>query len=71
MDDTLIDEAKRYAKGEGISLSQMVSQFFKAVVEPKQTAYQPSAKVRSLTGILASDVDLAQVYGDYLEEKYR
>ena len=71
MDDALIADAKSYAKREGVSLSQMVARFFRTVTEQKSAGYQPSAKVRALTGVLSADVDLQQEYGDYLEEKYR
>jgi len=71
MDDTLIADAKSYAKREGVSLSQMVTRFFRTVTEQKRADYQPSARVLALTGVLPADVDLQQEYGDYLEEKYR
>lgn len=67
LDDSLIKKAKQYAKQHDKSLSQVVSDYFQAVVE--QTNQQDIPPVtQSLIGIL-KNVD-ERDYKKHLENKY-
>ena len=75
MDAALIDQAKRYAEGHGISLSQLVADYFASftLVEQRQAAFEDelSPLTRSLVGILSASEFEPSDYERYLQEKYR
>ena len=67
----LIEQAKQYAADSDTSVSKLVEAFFYELDRKKrasETTHSPL--VHQLTGILPSDIDAKQVYGDYLMEKY-
>ncbi len=71
IDDTLAENAKKYAKERGLSLSKVVNDFFKLLQHKENAKMPPSAPLtESLRGIMKS----AQIdEGDYkrhLEKKY-
>ena len=72
LDDRLISGAKEYAKGAGKSLSQIVAEYFSAIMSPVPTPYKATLAVSRLKGILKeSGVGGEQDYIDYLEKKHR
>ena len=71
LDDRLISGAKEYAKGAGKSLSQVVSEYFAALLSPAPEPFAATSAVSRLRGILKeSDVDGERDYRDYLEKKH-
>ena len=72
LDDRLISGAKEYAKGAGKSLSQIVAEYFSAIMSPAPAPYKATPAVSRLRGILKeSGVVGEQDYLDYLEKKHR
>lgn len=69
LEDELIEQAKKHAKKQGKSLSQMVSDYFKALTkENKKIKIAPITS--SLIGILKSSEVDKNDYKKHLEEKY-
>lgn len=70
----VIETAKEYAKEKGLSLSEMVENYFKLItvnrrkIKPKQI----SPKVRKLRGIINTDenFDYKQILTEELSKKY-
>lgn len=69
IDERLLEQAKRYAARHHISLSELVEMFFRSLGETDEETH--AALVRRLTGLLPESVDVEQLYGDHLLEKYR
>jgi hypothetical protein len=71
LEDTLIKQAKAYARSRGKSLSQLVADYFVLLGTEMEPAEPPLGPMtRSLRGALrGSGVD-AQDYRKHLEEKY-
>ncbi|MBL7686234.1 MAG: hypothetical protein JNK65_09420 [Deltaproteobacteria bacterium] len=73
MDEGLIAEAKEYARGQNISLSQLVSHYLKSL-KGKKNKRSISPLVEEISGILSkrkSSVSLTKTYRQHLEKKYR
>ena len=71
LDDRLISGAKEYAKGAGKSLSQIVAEYFSAIMSPAPAPHKATPAVSRLRGILKeSGVVGEQDYLDYLEKKH-
>ncbi|MFT4924094.1 MAG: hypothetical protein ACI8WB_000172 [Phenylobacterium sp.] len=76
LDDSLIQQAKDYAKQNDKSLSQVVADYFHLLIEPNQKHQQQpttSPITQSLIGLLATDcADTVEQedYKKHLEEKY-
>ena len=71
LDDRLISGAKQYAKGAGKSLSQIVSEYFEALLSPAPEQFTPTPAVSTLRGILKQrDVGGKQDYYEYLEKRH-
>ncbi|MBL3591848.1 MAG: antitoxin [gamma proteobacterium endosymbiont of Lamellibrachia anaximandri] len=69
LEDALIQQAKNYAKQHGKSLSQVVTDYFKILINKAEGAETPPV-TQSLIGIMeSSDVDIDD-YKRHLEEKY-
>ncbi len=69
LEDSLIRQAKSYAKQHDKSLSQIVSDYFQILTQQtKKQAISPVTK--SLIGILESSNIDKQDYKKHLEEKY-
>lgn len=69
MDEALIEQAKRYAKEQGKSLSQVVADYFAAFASPPEK--QPLAPAtQSLLGIMKDNPADENDYKQHLEEKY-
>ncbi len=71
MDKFLIESAKEYSARTGKSLSRIVADFFRVIIEEKlEEEYQITPIVKSLSGILKeSSLDKID-YKKHLEEKY-
>ncbi len=67
-EEKLIKEIKRYAKEQDTSVSKIVNQFFKNLLQSEKKEHPKSKLTDSLTGVLSqgNKVD----YNAYLEEKY-
>lgn len=68
LNSRLIEQAKRYADRHNISVSELVETFFLQLEESGEAEHTPL--VRQLTGILPSDIDVAQAYDRYVMGKY-
>ncbi len=70
----VIEIAKEYAKEKGLSLSEMVENYFKFVTvkRNKIKEKQLSTKVRKLRGIIKTDenVDYKKILTEELSKKY-
>jgi len=72
LDDAIISQAKNYARSEGMSLSEVVSDYLRAIgvrkPSPKRRVLGPrTSKLRgSLKGMRVSERD----YKSHLEKKY-
>ncbi len=67
VNEQLIEQAKAYAARHNLSVSELVETYFLHL--SAETA-DHTPLVRQLTGILPESVDVAQLHGDYLVEKY-
>ncbi|MBD1364120.1 hypothetical protein IDJ77_09895 [Mucilaginibacter sp. ZT4R22] len=73
MEDTVIDSAKKYARDNGKSLSDIVENYLKSIAIQDDTISEISPKVTRLMGILKvpDDFDYKKELGDALAEKYK
>ncbi|MDQ7074007.1 MAG: DUF6364 family protein [Gammaproteobacteria bacterium] len=69
LDDNLIEQAKRYAKQNDKSLSQVVADYFQFLNQKKQPNKIPPI-TRSLIGLLESQQGDEEEYKKHLEQKY-
>lgn len=70
LDDSLIEQAKRYAKQHNLSLSQMVADYFNLLKPTTETPSLPPL-TRSLTGLLENHSLDEASYREHLVEKHR
>ncbi len=71
MEEGVIEQARRFAQARGVSLSQLVADFFTGLSTPEKAEADALPPItRSLLGVL-SDERSKEEYGRYLEEKYR
>jgi hypothetical protein len=70
MDDELLGKAKLYSKESGISLSKIVSGYFRVITDDTEPKMTVSSRLRSLKGILPKGTDVKEEYIDHLEEKH-
>ncbi len=69
-DKELIKEIKIYAKERNTSVSKIVNEYFKNILEIKQKKNDDAKITNSLAGCLQGfDLD-EQMYKKYIEEKY-
>lgn len=73
MEDTVIDSAKRYARKNGKSLSDIVENYLKSISIQAEDTPQISPKVAKLMGSikLPEDFDYKQEMSAALLKKYR
>ncbi|MCP4287520.1 MAG: antitoxin [Gammaproteobacteria bacterium] len=69
LEDSLIHQAKTYAKQHGKSLSQVVSDYFQILTRRAEGVETPSI-TQSLIGVLESSHIEVDDYKRHLEEKY-
>ncbi|MCH6235263.1 DUF6364 family protein [Cognataquiflexum rubidum] len=69
LDKAIIEEAKKFASEKGSSLSELVENYFKLLIEKDELTKTPiiSKKVSRLRGMLKTDIDLD--YKEILEEE--
>jgi len=70
VDDDVIKTAKEWARGRGLSLSQMVSAFFISVIKSKQPPDEMPPILKKMAGILEKEQIPIKDYFDHLESKY-
>ena len=70
LDNSVIEQAKIYAKTKNISLSRLIENYLKAVTMQKERTIDISPLVESLTGVVEIKGDLKKDYSNYLSEKY-
>jgi len=71
-DEKLIEEAKRYAKEQGTSLSKLTTEFFAQLARKRQAMKKADTPVTdALEGVLKGTEADEGAYGRYLEEKYQ
>ena len=69
LENTLIEQAKSFAKQHDKSLSQVVSDYFKILTQQEKNLETPPI-TRSLIGVLESHQVDEDDYKRHLEEKY-
>lgn len=69
VDDQVVTKAKRYAKQQGVSVSEMVESYLSAVAEPNVQTSAVTPILRSLRGSLKKA--RVEEYRQYLTTKYR
>ena len=71
LDQTIIEQAKKYARDNDISLSKLIENYLQAVAFKKTKGKNISPLVESLTGVISLDsLDYKKDYSDYLSKKY-
>ena len=74
IDESLIEEAKVYAKKHHTSLSKLIANYLSVVTRKnKCDETDISPLVKSLVGVISldDDVDIKKEYQEYLVEKYK
>ncbi|QKJ31037.1 hypothetical protein HQ865_15160 [Mucilaginibacter mali] len=73
MEDGVINSAKKYAREQGKSLSDIVENYLKSIAAPEEQAEELSPKVARLMGIitLPEDFDHKKEMGNLLMKKYK
>jgi len=72
--ETVIRKAKKTASSNGVSLSRMVEDYFKAVADQGTHEVRESPVLYEVAGVLSGKQDAAQLrerYRKHLAEKYR
>ena len=69
VDKAVVSRARRYAKKQGVSISQMVETYLAAVSEPSGRGSRQTPILRSLQGSLKRAE--VQEYRRHLADKYR
>ena len=64
----LLEDAKRYAQEHDTSLTRLISEYLRRL-SVQTVGHEDAPVVQRLSGILSTDVDLAD-YQRYLEDKY-
>ena len=71
IDDTVIKEAKLYAKDNSVSLSKLIENYLSSLIKKKSARPKISPLVESLTGVISSQTEgYKKDYSDYLSKKY-
>lgn len=73
LDQTIIENAKKYAKSNNISLSKLIESYLGTLINPQKKSTKITPLVKSLSGIISLDkeFDLKDDYAKYLIEKYK
>ena len=71
VEKSVIEKAKKYAKGTQRSLSEMVQKYLESLVEESEKS-ELSPKIKNLAGSLKlpENVDYDKALDDYYKEKY-
>lgn len=70
IDQTVIEEAKSYAKDHSVSLSKLIENYLLSLTKKNKGKSKVSPLVESLTGIIPNDFDERKEYRDYIDKKY-
>lgn len=71
LNDSVIEQAKQYAKENNISLSRLIENYLQAITERKNKEIKISPLVESLTGVIQfEEKDYRKGYSDFLSQKY-
>lgn len=73
LDGSIIENAKKYAKSNNISLSKLIESYLSMLTKQKETELEITPLVKSLSGVITldEDFDIKDAYADYLIEKYK
>ncbi len=73
LNQTIIEEAKIYAKSNNISLSKLIESYLSTLTKKTKSKSEITPLVKSLSGViqLPSDFDEKVSYSEYLMEKYK
>lgn len=73
LDNTIIEEAKKYAKSNNISLSKLIEAYLATLTKRKNSSTAITPLVESLTGVISLDekFDEKAAFANYLMEKYK
>ena len=73
LDKVIIDNAKKYAKSNNISLSKLIESYLKMVTKPIKKNAEITPLVESLSGVISvkEDFDFKTSYSEYLINKYK
>ncbi len=69
-EEELIEKIKIYAKEHETSVSKIVNNFFKNLLQKEKKSNKKSKITDSLTGRIKDNTIDDSTYGDYLKEKY-
>ena len=72
IEKSVIEKAKKYAKGTQRSLSEMVQKYLESLVEIENDKRELSPKIKKLAGSLKmpEDFDYDKALDEYYKEKY-
>jgi hypothetical protein len=71
IDQTVIEDAKFYAKNNRVSLSKLIENYLLSLTQKEDEKCKISPLVESLTGVINLDKnDYKKEYSDYLSKKY-
>lgn len=73
LDEAIIENAKKYAKLNNISLSKLIESYLTTLTKRKKSSTEITPLVESLSGVISldNDFDVKDAYTDYLIEKYK
>ncbi|PCE63884.1 DUF6364 family protein [Sediminicola luteus] len=73
LDQAIIENAKKYAKSNNISLSKLIESYLSSLIKQKKESTHITPLVESLSGVISldEDFDIKDEYGKYLIEKYK
>jgi len=73
IDDSVVDSAKKYARGHGKSLSDIVENYLKSISREEQNVDELSPKIAKLMGSvkLPEDFDYKRALSVVIQEKYK
>lgn len=73
LDQAIIENAKKYAKSNNISLSKLIESYLSSLIKPKKNSTKITPLVESLSGVITldKDFDIKDDYANYLIEKYK
>lgn len=71
LNESVIKQAKLYAKKNNVSLSRMIENYLQAITKTKNNKTKISPLVQSLTGVIQlENKDYRKDYTDFLSQKY-
>ena len=73
LDQSIIDEAKEYAKSNNISLSKLIESYLSSLMKRRTDSFEITPLVESLSGVVSvdEDFDYKKEYADFLLNKYK